>query len=162
MPDIVTERGASAEPPQDMYFKAALMIATLRSALAAEGLADDARWFQLLHNFYNHFKYTTTMTEDVVSWWNTATGRDLTPIFNQYLRHTEIPALELNFDEANGQVLYKWQADEPGFALPVQVGDPAHWQLIHPTLEWQSMQTPLTREQFQVATDLYFVNVSKN
>ncbi len=159
---ILTERGASEEPPQDMYFKGALMIATLRSALAAEGLADDARWFTLLHDFYQHFKYQTILTEDVVRWWDTATGRDLTPFFNQYLRHAEIPALELNFDEADGLVLYKWQAEEPGFAPPVQVGDPAHWQTIHPTQQWQWMKTPLTREQFQVATDLYYVNVSKN
>ena len=159
---IVTERGASAEPPQDMYFKGALMINTLRSLLAAEHVADDAKWFGLLHDFYAHFKYTTTMTEDVVAWWNQATGRDLTPFFNQYLRHAELPALELNFDEANGLVMYKWQAEEPAFAMPVEAGDPAHWQLLHPTQQWQVLRTPLTREQFQVATGLYFVNVSKN
>ena len=27
---------------------------------------------------------------------------DLTPIFNQYLRHTAIPTLELKFDESGG------------------------------------------------------------
>ena len=102
---LLTERGASEEPPQDMYFKGALMIATLRSALAADGIADDARWFKLIQDFYQHFKYQTILTGDVVQWWNQATGRDLTPFFNQYLRHAEIPALELNFDEANGLVI---------------------------------------------------------
>jgi hypothetical protein len=57
--------------------------------------------------------------------------------------------------------MYKWQADEPGFSMPVEVGNPAHWQTIHPTLDWQILPTNLTRDQFQVATDLFYVNVSK-
>lgn len=34
-------------------------------------------------------------------------------------------------------------------------------QAIHPTTEWQTMKTPLTQDQFEVATDLYYVNVTK-
>jgi aminopeptidase N len=160
---ILSEPWANQEPPQDMYFKGALMIATLRSWLATTGPAAqaDARWFALIKEFYNHFKYQTILTADVVGWWNDHTGLNLTPFFNQYLRRTAIPALELNFDEASQTVLYKWQAEEPGFAMPIQVGDPAHWQTIVPTTTWQSMPTKLGREQFQVNTELFYVNVSK-
>jgi hypothetical protein len=45
--------------------------------------------------------------------------------------------------------------------LSVQVGDPAHYETIHPTPEWQTLPTTLTADQFHVATDLYYVNVSK-
>jgi aminopeptidase N len=153
---IITERGVNGDPPQDQYFKGALMIATLRSILD-----NDAEWFRLIKAFYQNFKYQNIMTEDVVAWWNANTHMNLTPIFNQYLRYTAIPSLELNFDPATQTVLYKWQAQEPGFSMPVKVGDPAHWQTIHPTLEWQTLKTPLSKDDFQVATDLYFVNVSK-
>jgi len=153
---IVTERGVNGDPPQDQYFKGAMMINTLRSVLN-----DDPKWFALIKSFYQHFKYTDSMTEDVIAWWNQNTGLNLTPFFNQYLRRVAIPTLELNFDEATHTVLYKWQADESGFAMPIQVGDPAHWQLIHPTLDWQTLATPLTKDQFQVATDLFYINVSK-
>jgi aminopeptidase N len=158
---IVGERGIAADPPQDQYFKGALMIATLRSILAADGIADDTRWFELLHDFYQHFKYQNILTEDVIAWWNDHTGIHLDPFFNQYLRHTAIPCLELNFDEQTHTVLYKWQADEPAFTMPVKAGDPAHWQTILPTTTWQSLQSPLSKDQFQVATDLFFVTVSK-
>jgi aminopeptidase N len=158
---IVGERGVNADPPQDQYFKGALMIATLRSMLAADGVADDKKWFALLHDFYQHLKYQNIMTEDVIAWWSNATGRNLAPFFNQYLRHTAIPALELSFDASTHTVLYKWQADEPGFAMPIQVGDPAHWQTIHPTQQWQVLSTPLTVDEFQVATGLFYINVSK-
>ena len=49
------------------------------------------------------------MTEDIVAFFNQQTGRNLTPIFDQYLRHTAIPTLELKFDDAAGTVSYRWQ-----------------------------------------------------
>ena len=123
---------------------------------------DDQRWWALLHDFYQHFKYQTIMTEDIVNYFNRATGTDLTPIFDQYLRHAAIPVLELKFDEANGTVSYRWKADEPAFAMPVRVGAKGHWQVIQPTTDWQTMKTPLKKDQFAVATDLYYVAVSKS
>ena len=86
---------------------------------------------------------------------------DLTPVFDQYLCHTAIPKLELNFDEAAGTVQYRWVAYEKAFAMPVRVGPKEHWETIHPTTEWQTMKTPLTKNQFDVATDLYYIDVSK-
>jgi len=154
---IITQRGVNRSPSQDQYFKGALFINTLRSVID-----DDKRWWALLHDFYQHFKYQTIMTEDVVAYFNQKTGMNLTPIFDQYLRHTAIPTLELKFDEALGAVSYRWQADEPGFAMPVQVGTKERWERIQPTAEWKTMKTPLKADEFQVATDLYYVNVSKS
>ena len=45
--------------------------------------------------------------------------------------------------------------------MPVRVGSPDHWQIIRPTTSWQSMQSPLSKDEFQVATDLYYVDVNK-
>ncbi|MFP5204175.1 MAG: M1 family metallopeptidase [Acidobacteriota bacterium] len=153
---IVAERGVNADPTEDQYFKGALMLNTLRSVID-----DDPKWFELLYDFYQQFKYRNIMTEDVVAWWNLHAGLDLTPIFDQYLRHRRPPRLELLFGEAPGMVMYKWDAADDNFAMPVRAGDPAHWQLLHPTTQWQWLQTPLTRDQFQVATDLYYVDVNK-
>jgi aminopeptidase N len=153
---IIAQRGVNATPPQDMYFKGALFIHTLRSVVN-----DDARWWKLLHDFYQHFKYQNIMTEDIVRYFNEQTGMNLTPVFNQYLRHTAIPTLELKFDDAKNTVSYRWKVDEPGFAMPVRVGTKDHWQTITPTTEWQTMSTSLKKDDFSVATDLYYVNVSK-
>ncbi|MGC9157614.1 MAG: M1 family metallopeptidase [Terracidiphilus sp.] len=153
---VIAERGVNAEPTEDQYFKGALMLNTLRSVIN-----NDARWFALIHGFYQHFKYQNIMTGDVVAYFNQHTGMNLTPIFDQYLRHRQIPRLELLFGEAPGMVMYKWRADEEDFAMPVKVGTPGHWQIIHPTTRWQWMQTPLSRDQFHVATDLYYVDVNK-
>ncbi len=119
------------------------------------------RWWKLIHDLFQHFKYKNIMTEDMVQFFNQKTGMDLTPIFNQYLRHTAIPVLELKFDEAEGTVSYRWKVDEPGFAMPVRVGKKDNWQIIRPTTDWQTMKTPLTKDEFDVATDLYYINVDK-
>jgi aminopeptidase N len=153
---IVAEHGVNAEPTEDQYFKGALMLNTLRNVVD-----DDAKWWTLLYNFYQRFKYQNIMTQDVVSYFNEQTGMNLTPIFDQYLRHAQIPRLELLFGETPGMVMYKWSADEENFNMPVRAGTPDHWQVIRPTTQWQSMQTTLSKDDFQVATDLYYVDVNK-
>ena len=153
---IIGQHDVNAEPPQDMYFKGTLFIATLRSVVN-----DDAKWFKILHEFFQHFKYKNIMTEDVVAYFNEKTGMNLTPIFNQYLRHTAIPTLELKFNDADKTVSYRWQVDEPAFAMPVRVGSKDNWQIIQATTEWKTMPTTLKKDDFDVATDLYYVNVAK-
>ena len=111
---------STATPPQDMYFKGALFLNTLRSVVN-----DDARWWKLLHDFFQHFKYQNILTEDIVAFFNAQLGQDLTPIFDQYLRRTDLPVLELAFNEAEGTVAYRWKADERDFAMPIRVGEPA-------------------------------------
>jgi len=153
---IIAPRGVNSEPPQDMYFKGALFLNTLRSVVD-----DDRRWWALIRGYYQHFKYRNIMTEDVVEYFNQKTGMNLTPVFDQYLRHTALPILELTFDDAQGTVSYRWKADEPAFAMPVRVGTKDHWRIIRPTTDWQTIETPVPKDQFEVATDLYYVNVSK-
>jgi len=152
--DGKTIHGTNQQPTQDQYFKGALMINTLRSVVD-----DDAKWFDLIRGFYQDFKYKNILTEDVVSYFNARTGMDLTPIFDQYLRHVAIPMLELKFEP--GLVSYRWKADVKAFAMPLKVGDPTKWETIHPTEEWQAMKTSLGKEEFKVATDLYYVKVEK-
>ena len=154
---IIPARGINATPPQDQYFKGALFLNTLRSVIN-----NDKLWWTLIRGFYQRFKYQTIMTEDMVEYFNRQTGKNLTPIFNQYLRRAAIPILELKFDEAGGTVSYRWKADEPGFAMPVRVGAKDSWQVIQPTTEWKTMKTELKKDEFSVATDLYYVDVLKS
>ncbi len=152
---IIPPRGIHRSPPSDQYFKGALFLQTLRSVLD-----NDRRWFRLIRNFYQTFKYQNILTEDVVRFFNQQTGRNLTPLFDQYLRHKDIPTLELRFQEAGGTVSYRWKADEKDFAMPVRVGKAGDWQVIQATTAWQTMPTSLAPDELAVATDLYYVNVS--
>ncbi len=35
------------------------------------------------------------------------------------------------------------------------------WQVIEPTTTWKTLQTRLTKDDVEVATDLYYINVSR-
>ncbi|MFC6646869.1 M1 family metallopeptidase [Granulicella cerasi] len=152
---IIPPCGVNAEPPQDQYFKGALMINTLRSMVG-----DDAKWFADIHDFYQQFKYQQITTDDVVAWWSKRTGMELKPFFAEYLRHAAAPALELKF--ADGKVSYRYKAEEAKFAMPIKVGDAAHWNVITPVAgEWKSMPWTKSKDAFGVDTDEYYVNVVK-
>jgi aminopeptidase N len=154
---IITPRGIHRTPPQDMYFKGALFLHTLRSVVD-----DDRKWEALLRGFFQRFKYRNIMTEDVVAFFTEQTKLPLGPIFDQYLRHTAIPTLELRVDDTARTVGYRWKVDEAGFAMPDRVGNAeSGWQVITPTTEWQTMPARVTGADLQVATDRYFVNVSR-
>ncbi len=154
---IVAERGVNATPPEDQYFKGALMLNTLRSVIN-----NDKLWFATIRGFYQRFKYHNIMTGDVVAYFNRATGMNLTPIFDEYLHHAAIPTLELKFNSAKGAVSYRWKADVPNFAMPVRVGSKGHWTIVHPvTQKWQTMKTRFDKAAFSADTDLYYIHVEK-
>jgi hypothetical protein len=45
--------------------------------------------------------------------------------------------------------------------MPIKVGRPEAWQIITPTRQWQTLKTPIPKDEFEVATDLYYVTVKE-
>ncbi len=146
---IIPPCGVNAEPPQDQYFKGALMLNTLRSVIG-----DDAKWFADIHDFYQHFKYQQISTEDVVRWWNARTGMNLTPFFDEYLRTTDVPELEIEPVDG-GQARYRWKAVTAAFAMPVKLGD----VVLHPVVgEWRTAAlNGYSSEQFAALEQRYYI-----
>jgi len=154
---IIRTQGVNQTPSQDQYFKGALFLNTLRSVID-----NDERWWKLLRDYCKRFKYSNIMTGDLVKFFNEQTGLNLTPIFDQYLRQAALPVLELRFQESDGSVSYRWRAEIKDFAMPVKVGRKMDWQLIQPTVDWKTMKTAVKKEDFEVATDLYYIDVVRN
>lgn len=154
---IITTRGINAEPSQDMYFKGALFLNTLRSAVN-----NDALWWKMVRDYSIRYRYRNIRTEDLLAFFNQRSGINLTPIFTQYLNRSALPVLELKFDEGKGTVDYRWKADVKDFAMPVKVGNPAAWQVIKPTTVWQTLKTAIRKADFAVATDLYYIDIAKS
>jgi aminopeptidase N len=153
---IITQRGIHRTPHQDQYFKGALLLHTLRNVIN-----DDDKWWAAIRDVYQKFKYQNIMTEDLAQFLSARLALNVTPIFDQYLRRAPLPVLELAFNAAEKTVAYRWRADERDFAMPVRVGRRTQWQRIHPTRDWRVMTNEVPLEQFEVATDLYYVNVVK-
>ncbi len=146
------------QPDTDVYYKGAWMLHTLRHVLA-----DDSLWFRALKGLATEFKLKVVNTQQVVAYLSQATGYNLTPFFNQYLRHTAPPTLEYHTKITPGglQVQYRWKAQEPGFTMPVDVtlDNGQTFQRLPATNYWQTTLLPTSaRTPLQVATQRFYVN----
>ncbi len=144
------------EGSKDMYFKGALFLNTLRNVLA-----NDTQWWKLIKDYYTTFKYQVVDNQQTVAFFNKKSGKNLTPLFNQYLHYKDIPTLEL---KASGNtLLYRWKVDVKEFAMPVKVGlDGQKPAFLYPTTAWKQMklaEAP-TAANVKVATELFFVKVA--
>jgi aminopeptidase N len=115
----------------------------------------------MVRDYSLRFRYRNIMTEELVKFFNEQSGADLTPIFDQYLRQAALPVLELRFQDNDGKIAYRWKTEVKGFAMPVRVGRRTDWELIKPTTEWKTMKSRLKKEEFEVATDRYYIEVNK-
>ncbi|MCO4292755.1 M1 family metallopeptidase [Solitalea sp. MAHUQ-68] len=150
---IIGPYGVNEEGSGDMYYKGGLMLHTLRSILG------DETFFVIVKGIQTKFKHQTVTTDDIINYFNKRSGKDLTKIFYQYLKYTNIPKLELK--EENGKVLYRWKADVPGFDMPVKVSYEANkWKVINPTPEWQQLPDG-GLSKIKVAEDLFYIDVKK-
>src|SRR6185295_17957900 len=75
---------------EDMYSKGSLVLHTLRNVFN-----NDTMWFELLRSIQNRFRYQTLTSDDLISFINEKTQTDYTYFFDQYLKHTALPQLEI-------------------------------------------------------------------
>lgn len=98
----------------DMYYKGALMLHTLRSVIN-----NDQLWWKILLDYSQTYKHQIIDTQTVINFFNQASGKNLTSIFNQYLQHNTPPILELK--TVKEKVYYRWKTDVKNFNMPIEV-----------------------------------------
>jgi hypothetical protein len=85
------------------------------------------------------FFHKTVTTQEIEAYVSNYAHKDLSKVFDQYLRTTKIPVLSF---QSNGDVIsYRWGNCVKGFNMPVKVyigGLPEQW--INPTDDWQTMK----------------------
>lgn len=155
---IIGPYGVNRAGSGDMYNKGSLILHTLRHVID-----DDDLWFRVLKGLHETFKYQTITSEDVFRFINEQTGSDYTYFFDQYFRHTGIPALQITVTKKGEKISarYRWRADVPEFHMPVKVTTAEGvYAFIYPTTEWQTSDLgAIDPAHFRVATDRFFVKV---
>ncbi len=152
---IIGPSGVNHWPTQDQYFKGALFLNTLRNVVD-----NDQAWWALLKETALHFRHQNIWTADVINFFNAHLGRDLRPLFQQYLYFWDLPVLELEFGA--DVVRHRWRADVEDFDMPVKVRAAGTLQTLHPTTQWQ--EAPLNGvapQEWQPATDLFYIVVER-
>ena len=152
---IIGPYGVNQEGSGDMYDKGSNLLNMLRTVLN-----NDEKWRQLLRGLSAKFYHQTVTGQQIIDYFNRESGRDFTKIFDQYLRHRNIPTLEIRFED--GKTLARWVADVPGFDLPVRVRlKGGEYQFITPTTKFAIIKELVgaTRETLEVDTFNYYIGV---
>jgi aminopeptidase N len=147
----------------DIYFKGTWMLHSIRHTIA-----NDTLWYNTIYDFAQQFRIQNLSTEQVINFFNKRTGKNLTPIFKQYLFHTQVPQLEYKWEQKGKKTTfsYRWKATESSFNMPVwvHINKEKGWVKIFPTAQWQSLTDKKNKQpDLQFNTDLmYFKPVEVN
>jgi aminopeptidase N len=152
---IIGNYGVNNEGSGDMYPKGALMLNTLRHVIN-----NDELWWKIILKYSETYRHKIIDTETVIAFFNKESGMNLTPIFNQYLRETSIPKLELR--KSKKKFEYRWTATNPDFTMPIDIKINGEELRIYPTNDWtKSKQKIKNLEEVEVLTSEFFVKVTK-
>ena len=150
---IIGPYGVNKQGSTDMYEKGALMLNTLRHIVDK-----DVKWWEILLKYSETFRHKIIDTKTVVDFFNTETGMNLTPVFNQYLRHAAIPKLQLRTKK--GKLEFRWNVIEDKFNMPVDIKINRKKTRIYPIATWVSSKLKVNSLQnVEVLTNNFYINV---
>ena len=127
---IIGPYGVNEGGSGDMYYKGGNMLHTIRHVIN-----DDEKFRSILRGLNSTFYHKIVTTQDIENYMSKQSGKDLSKIFDQYLRTTIIPALEYKFNGDN--MSYRWTNSVAGFNMPVKLAGKNDW--LNPTTEWQAV-----------------------
>lgn len=129
----------------DMYSKGGNMIHTIRHAIN-----NDEKFREILRGLNNEFYHQTVETSQIENYISQKSGIDFSKVFDQYLRNTKIPELELKKTKKGYQ--YRWTNVVSGFDLPLKVKIDGKEQMIYPK---DSRNQSISGKQLEVDRNFY-------
>ena len=127
---IVGPYGVNKEGSSDMYYKGGNMLHTIRQVIN-----DDEKFRAILRGLNSKFYHSVVTTNQIESYMSEQSGKDLSKIFDQYLRTTKIPELEYKYTGDN--MYYRWSNCVQGFNMPVKLDGIDDW--LKATTEWKTV-----------------------
>ena len=131
---IIAHYGVNAEGSGDMYYKGGNMLQTIRHIIN-----DDEKWRSILRGLNKTFYHQTVTTKQIENYISKNAGIDLSKLFDQYLRTTQIPQLSYYFNDDKSKVFYRWDSCITGFNMPLTLIHDNKSSRIYPTQQWKSL-----------------------
>ncbi|MBO9615389.1 MAG: M1 family metallopeptidase [Dyadobacter sp.] len=131
---IVGVYGVNQEGSKDMYYKGGNMLHTIRQIVN-----DDEKWRQILRGLNKTFYHQTVDGSQIENYISEHAGRNLSKVFDQYLRDVRIPVLEYAFTGKGLQ--YRWINTVGNFDMPVKVKlASGKEEFLYPTNDWKTLK----------------------
>lgn len=150
---MISAYNVNAEGPIDIYFKGGNLLHMIRQIVK-----NDDQWRDILRGLNQEFFHQTVETAQIEQYISKHAGRDLSKVFDQYLRTTQIPQLEYTL--RRGKLKYRWTQCIAGFDMPIKVSvDQQPMQMLYPTTAWQTLKVAGKRLEID---DNFYVQSPKN
>jgi aminopeptidase N len=151
---IVGPYGVNKEGSEDMYDKGSVILNMVRTIIN-----DDEKWRNILRGLNKTYYHQTVTYNDITDYISKESGKDLKPVFTQYLLTTTLPVLE--FSNSRGKLSYRWTSCVPGFNMPVKIRiKGGEYQYIAPGADFKPVTiTGLTKDNLEVDTFNYYIGV---
>ena len=152
---IIGQYGVNNEGSGDMYYKGSLLLNTIRHIIA-----DDEKWWKMLYDYSETFKKKIITSDTVIDYFNKASGKNLTPIFRQYLYTNQLPIF---IYKVKGDYLYySWDNASKDFNMPIDIGFEDKKIRLNPTFKEQKIKLKkLNKKSFKIYDNQFFVKIQE-
>ena len=154
---IIGPYNVNKEGSGDMYYKGSNLIHSIRQLIN-----DDDKFRNILRGLNKTFYHQTVTTQQVERYISEQSGLKLTKIFDQYLRHKDIPTFEYHIK--GNKLSYRWVADVKDFDMSLRVTiKPGSFTLISPSTTWKTINVSpeINANTFKIDPNFY-INIKKS
>ncbi len=146
---IIGTYNVNQEGSGDMYPKGANLLHTIRQLVN-----NDSIWRSFLRGFNEDFYHQVVTSKRVESYMSMKLQMDLSTVFDQYLRTTDIPTLEIK--KKRKKLSYRWTNVVKDFTMPIDVNIDGKMVRILPIEVFQDLKC----KKFEVSPD-YYIRIKK-
>lgn len=142
--------GVNNEGSSDMYDKGGNLWNMVRSIVN-----DDEKWRSILRGLNKEFYHRTIVAEELINYINTQSGINLDKVFDQYVRHSSLPVLEIAFRD--GKPFGRWVAETNNFDMPVRIRIKGGTYLtVKPGSSFKALNLPgANKDNIEIDPDFY-------
>ncbi|MES2513929.1 MAG: M1 family metallopeptidase [Bacteroidota bacterium] len=144
---VIGKYDVRVEGSGDMYNKGSNVIHMIRQLVA-----DDEKFRMILRDISRTFYHKIITTQEFEEYMVLKTGKDLQPLFDQYLRSTKVPRLEYKLTK--NKLAFRYSNCNEGFNMPVKITtEKEFW--IYPTTKWKTITLDKASKNISLNRNVY-------
>lgn len=136
----------------DMYNKGGVLHNMIRTIVD-----DDNKWRAILRGLNKKYFHSQVDYNDIVSFISEESNYDFSKVFEQYVRYSSLPILEIKF--VNNQPYARWISEVKDFHMPVHIGITGmQKQLFNVTKSFQPLDLEnASKQNLEIDTFNYYI-----
>lgn len=124
--------GVNREGSGDMYYKGGNLVHMIRQIMN-----NDSSFRMLLRGINQAFYHQTVTGKQIEEYISKTSGIDLSKVFDQYVRTTQVPVLE--YKVSGNKLSYRWTNCVKGFNMPLKINFGGQ-KWISPAEKWKTLK----------------------